>query len=251
MTTNSTLFDEEVHNYCIEHNFGIMFSIDGNEISHNKNRLCKNSKGSFYLIKNNFEFIKKFIDLSKRTQIKYILNPNNVEYFYDSMVYLTELNSSISFEFNYEELWNQEDIEIFQNQFDMYLKFYKQKKESIDFEAKNIEIENIVRSLNKNNIYKHCSAGESRFTVKYNGDIYPCSRFAAPDNEYLGNIYKSHKNLNCKDVGKCSEECAIRKFCNSQCIFINKLYTGKIQQPPKFFCDIQKIMFYNVTKVLL
>lgn len=250
MTTNATLFDEKVYNYCIEHNFYIMFSIDGNEVSHNKNRICQNSNGSFYLIKNNFEFIRKFINFSKGTQIKYILNPNNIKYFCDSMIYLSQFNTSISFEFNYEEIWSQENIDVFQKEFDKYLKFYKKKRESVEFKSNNIEIDNILKSLNKNNIFSYCGAGESRFTVKYNGDIYPCARFVIPNIDKLGGVYESHNELN-NNEEKCSEECVINEFCNCQCKFINKLYTGKLNKPPKIFCDIQKIMFYYVTKNIL
>ncbi|MDZ4957042.1 hypothetical protein GNF51_14790, partial [Clostridium perfringens] len=105
------------------------------------------------------------------------------------MLYLSELNAQISFELNYEELWSQEDIETFQDQFYKYLKAYKQMRKIQNFKAINVEIENMLRSINKTCLGSHCSAGESSFTVTQDGDIYPCSRFVASNEGNLWSIY--------------------------------------------------------------
>lgn len=251
MTTNATLFNEEICDYCIENNFTIMFSIDGNKISHNKNRLTNKSEGSFYLIEKNLNFITKFINTSKKSQIKYILNPNNINYFYESMIYLSKFNSPISFDFNYEELWKQEDIDIFQKEFEKYLKFYKEKREIIGSEFNSIEIERILKALSNYEINKYCNAGETMFAINFNGDIYPCSRFILEINGVLGNIYKNHKTIEMENNINYCNKCQIKKYCNAQCKFINKLYTGNILKPPKFFCDIQKILFYYIYKTFV
>lgn len=56
------------------------------------------------------------------------------------MIYLSQFNTSISFEFNYEEILSQENIDVFQKEFDKYLKFYKKERESVEFKSNNIKI---------------------------------------------------------------------------------------------------------------
>lgn len=77
------------------------------------------------------------------------------------------------------------------------------------------------------------------------------SRFILESNELLGNTCKTHKKIELQnDINYC-DKCSIKNYCNAQCKFINKLYTGNILKPPKFFCDIQKILFYHIYKTFV
>jgi len=93
MTTNATLFTEEMMNYVAEHNFGIMFSIDGPEEIHDINRKKADGSGSFKEAYANMAALAELYkqkNVKNRISVNMVINPQNdldkVIEFFDSDV---------------------------------------------------------------------------------------------------------------------------------------------------------------------
>lgn len=248
ITTNATLFNEEILGFMLYYKFNVKFSIDGCFKSNDINRKDIFGENSSIMIRKNLKYIKSFMKRSKSlSQIKYIVCNNNVNMFYESMSFLSTFNIPISFEINYEEKWNQEGINIFIYELNKYLQRYKELKKD---GAVCIEIESIIYSLAKNEKYKYCLAGEELFTFLPNGDYYPCARFISIDKFKIGNIFKDGFKLPINSIylstESCNTVCCIKNSCNNECKFINYLYTKDFNKTSKFNCTIQKLLNNSV-----
>lgn len=79
MTTNATLFDDEMIEFLVAHNFDITFSIDGPEHIHDINRKKSDGTGSF---RTAFQNLKKVADkygekAKKHIMINTVINPEH------------------------------------------------------------------------------------------------------------------------------------------------------------------------------
>lgn len=187
MTTNGTRLNDKIINYLIDHNVGIVFSLDGPAAIHNKNRIFKNGKGSFNIVYNNILKIYKKDIKYFRTNVGFstvITTDTELESFFDFF----NLNRSI-FEQNIFKLALENTIGsidrnvIYENQnfSRRMLSFYKEKLVNDDrsFNLFHLlfkrDLKSIVsREKNSDFLGRLCFPGQSRLIVDCDGTFYPC-----------------------------------------------------------------------------
>lgn len=77
ITTNGTLFNDEINAFLQKHDFNVLVSLDGPEEIHDRNRVfCSTGKGTFSTIMKNIEYIKeKYPILFKKIAFNAVLDP--------------------------------------------------------------------------------------------------------------------------------------------------------------------------------
>lgn len=245
MTTNGTLLDENKIKFLKEHNFQLLLSIDGDKITQDYNRPCKNhQKSSFDLITKNVPLLlENFPYLTFRATIY----QDTVDQMFNNYIYAQSLGfKRIFFAPNEREKWTKENIdklsvEIQKIFYYTLLNFQAGYKPFIYFEnmakafnlVKQMDIETIYPLKKKKtmNICNRCGLGTIYGSIGYDGTIYGCQEQDSKNNANnlfnLGNIYtgginkKKHKKLLKKFFNKKSSFCEDKKLC-ATCIIKNQ-----------------------------
>lgn len=68
LTSNLTIFNEEILNFLAQNNVKLRVSLDGNQEAHNKNRVFPNGEGSFSIVLKNLDtIINKYPDYARKS----------------------------------------------------------------------------------------------------------------------------------------------------------------------------------------
>jgi radical SAM protein with 4Fe4S-binding SPASM domain len=175
VTTNGTLLDESRLLFCNQNDIDIYLSIDGTKKAHEIGRG-----------RNSFKYMEKVLSLYKShpeipLKVQLVITPANVKYLYQSVLYLVGQDiDSINLNFDYENPWQDSDIELLHEQYHKayeYLVQWNARGGDIDFET--------YQKPNSLAPFFQCAAGRNRIAVSPQGFIYgcsmllPCSRKAA------------------------------------------------------------------------
>lgn len=178
ITTNGTLLTEDFLTEIERRNVFLCVSVDGNERS-NEERL-NGSKALYDMIEHNIITYAKRLD-AKRFRVRMTITPSKVGHLYENIGYLVKLGvKNIHFSPNYEEYWDDNNIEAF---FNAYQQLGNLCDEGIILEP--------FQSFRKNGVkkqgpYEHdCSFLP---TINSSGDVYYCPRYAGKRLEKLGHV---------------------------------------------------------------
>lgn len=225
VTTNGTVYTEEIKELLVNNKFSVLVSVDGSREVHDNNRKFVNGKGSFDTVLRNLKELSKYIRVEARPTITDVdtdlvdLYKRLIEYGFSASNF--EIVSSQEFPFNFGR-----DAEILQkriNDFaDFILEEIKQKRvlENISFAKRLFFIHNGNRRT------YCCNAGSKHFSLTPKGEIFLCHRFTnleqfkwgdvetGIDNEkresFLSEHHVSVRNEACKN-------CWARNLCGGDC----------------------------------
>lgn len=256
ITTNCTLIDDEIIKFFEENKFNVRVSIDGDEYTHNLNRVSMNKNINYETILNN---IKKIQNSKIEHSIRMTITENTIELLYKNILYFYNLGfKSYCLGFDTFAIWSEKKLEEMNTQLLKVADFYIDKLENneyivIDiFDGKFISI--IVDSENL-----FCSAGsKGHLNISSSGELYPCGFVINKNKWNIGTIndgldtYKLRKSIKssiAKDI-PCTE-CDIKFTCHSRkCGFLNYSQTNYLNKPSTNLCNIEK-MIYSVNKLVL
>lgn len=221
-TTNGIFFTNDMLYFFKENDIQISVSVDGKSETHDKNRIDKRGKGTYYKVKKS---LKK-------------LEENGIEYeirmTFDSQT-ISELAQNVKFlleNFNFSCLrwapdlfycrWNEEKVQILMEQYQNIMEYQKKLKKE---QAEKIAF------FNKDNFNKlgRCCGGITEINIDTKGDLYPCTYVCGNENFLIGNIKigldidsikRIHSNMQ-KSYMKC-ESCHNNAYCvGNRCKVIN------------------------------
>ena len=231
MTTNGTLVDDKIIEYILKYNFGLMVSLDGDEVIHNSQCPTCSGEGSFDDV---LKGVKKILEKRKTLTVRATLTHpvTNIKKLIDFFTKtgftrivlgpataIQEISNSYSFDkYDFDKLANQEE--------DMLPDIIESLRHGkipayfcFDFGLKLIA----NGAINCKPI--RCSASCTNFSVATNGDIFPCHRFNGMSQWKLGSLESGI------DIGKCRDfwlryndcikdhcgNCWAYPFCNGPC----------------------------------
>ena len=91
LTTNATIFNEEILAFLLENEFAIKVSIDGDREVNDINRVDCSGDSVYDKILANLVYLKEFEQKSGRfVQVTNVITGNNYDKYYESLVYLTK-----------------------------------------------------------------------------------------------------------------------------------------------------------------
>lgn len=135
LTTNATIFTEEILAFLLENEFAIKVSIDGDREVNDINRVDCSGDSVYDKILANLVYLKEFEQKSGRfVQVTNVITGNNYDKYYESLVYLTkELGFKIidtAIDVSY--AWSPEEMTILMNgirkSFDYFIEVAKKNQ---------------------------------------------------------------------------------------------------------------------------
>lgn len=274
MTSNLTLWTEEIRKFVDEYGFGILMSIDGCPEIQDMQRPAKNGRKMSDIVA---RWAQSLLMTRPNATARMTLHPVNVELLDRSIAYLSGLGfREITISAASYADWTTERFGVLREQLgsvmsrivDSYrglgcrinltvLKYYINKL--ICHRSDGCESD-IAR------INAPCGAGKGYMMIDYTGDIWPCHRFDGADTDAgadgafrLGNIFKSgfHKDLqnvflqmDHSKMRKVScDTCPVDPVCGGYCPAANLQENGNIYRPHDAFCAWSQMMYDTAESV--
>jgi uncharacterized protein len=197
MTTNGSLIDEEIANFLIEHDFGLVFSIDGPDYIHDRYRRTINGKPTHAMTMKGYQLIKE-LALEKHKQISISImcvtpppfNLFAIEDFFSSANGKIRLAFPSLFDTNFYDQFNMlDEMKVYRLQSDRIFEKY-----SDDLVTRKIENRNLIgraifeeglvflkkRSMDRMGFkvpsQGQCVPGSRKLFVSCDGYFYPCEK---------------------------------------------------------------------------
>lgn len=254
MTTNSTIFNDEMMEFMDKEMGNIILSLDGRKPVNDKVRIKADGSGSYDDILPN---IKKMI--SKRTPgktyyVRGTFTRANTDFYEDVMAMVNEGFREISIEpvvlpDEHPLSLREEDLEAIMENYDkLYEDMARRKREKDEeytFYHFNIDLNGGPC------VYKRisgCGAGFEYVAITPQGEVYPCHQFVGKEEFKLGSIYddsydaelgKKFKKAHIYNKPKC-RECWARFYCSGGCQANNFSFNGDMNIPYEIGCKMQK-----------
>lgn len=242
-TNGTTYFNPEVQSYIKKHRDKVEMgtTLDGCKECHDSCRKYHNGKGSYDDIAAG---IKHYItNYGKTPNSKLTLSPDNVKYFFQSMVHFMELGyTSVRSNCCMNVNWDRKSLETYYDQLIMFYDYIVENNSQFSSSQ--------MRDFENKNINSTCGIVNcAMLAIDVNGDIYTCMRFAKtaiPNRAPLiigtvengiteqGNIQMLYDRINCKPDVNC-ELCPISGGCEV-CPAYNYEITGDLTCNPRHSC---------------
>lgn len=254
--TNLTLLTPEMVAY-LDNEPAIILgtSIDGDQITHDGNRVYASGGGTYADVVKGLNMFQK-----KKLGIAVTITPLNqdVDLIYDHLYRLPNVDC-VSMDFIRSFNGTEYDIDNFDITYliDRYEKLAQNILNNIesgnsDYLIKIIKGADYFGSCIFSRIFKgtykvhRCDAGKSRLTVNYEGDIFACSVMYGNSDFRIGNIYrgietarqKNFKVVSTKTNNQCSS-CEIRNACGGECYVNAYLKKGNFYTPLESMCKLK------------
>lgn len=253
MTTNGTIWDDEIMKRIVEKKVDLSISIDGDEKTHFTNRVSVNGSN---LYEKTQKTIRSLIDNNIPFAVRMTVATNNVSYFCDNVDYFYKMGiKHINAALNEFENWSADSLRELDEQMRRLDDWY------IEHIDDGILLDMYDGRLGELLVYRpryFCSAGrKNHFVITADGKIYPCN-YVANDNVWeIGDIYSgidSERFEALKDkffikALACSD-CGVRHACiSTRCGFKNYKLTGWLNKANDDLCNLEKIMIRHTKSV--
>lgn len=234
LTSNGTIFNEDIYSFLLRNKFSLKISLDGNEQVNDINRKDIKGQGSYNLVKENLKYLRRYeINTNKVVQISNVLTKNNYRHYYESVKFFVE---ELGFKyidtgFDSNEKWSIKDIDELKDIFDNILKYYLECAKLGNEFVWGI-LEDVLDGMD--NVFRlySCGAGIISFYVSFDGKYYLCPAMlkkqyclgsvneCETETKFMKFVKKYDQNLK-TDSLKCST-CKIEPYCmNRECIAMN------------------------------
>jgi uncharacterized protein len=252
LTTNGTVFNDEVLELLLHNNIRIQVSIDGPENIHNSHRKFLNGQGSYENVVANVKKLSEYFDVSARVTI--------TDYDIDLIKMYEELEnkgfSRVKIECASDKSLKENSNEL--NSFSKRLRIFAQyfidniKHRKIiyftDFltHLKNLHFGNKPSSF-------PCQTGVSKYAIATDGSIYFCHRFNNIPEYKWGDVYNGLENekrinflsnhqFSVRANEKCNSCWALRA-CGGTCYHASYTECGDTNLISNSYCEFRKQIF--------
>ncbi|CAH1059047.1 radical SAM/SPASM domain-containing protein [Paenibacillus pseudetheri] len=259
ITTNATLFNQNINNFFIENNFSLKISLDGSQYYHDLNRLTINGGASYEAITKNMDsFITYQRTLKKPVQVSMVISKNTYQGFFSNIKHLLSLGFRLfDTTINFNDNWSLEEFKQLKIEFEKTADFYAQKAKSGQWFCWTFIDKGIKPQLRTRKNY-FCGAGATSVFVNTAGDLFPC--FACfKDEALIGTLSDGFRNKSVerfkhykRNLSDTCLKCEIKPYCTvCDCLMMNLEMTGDFHNVPMIFCELEKIRYELIQKLLL
>ncbi len=244
MTSNGTLFNNQVNDFITNNRIKVQISIDGDQKTNDFNRYYLNGKGAFNNAISKTAKLRNLLQLNARATI----TPYNLDLvsIYKSLHDLKFNQIMLSPAFNYfedESSFNK----LAEGYTDLFSYELRNIKNSCFLEVRqNKMFMQLFKRIHFSKKIDHsCGIGRNLFAIDVDGSIYPCQRFVGEYDFRLGNINDITDLSELKKVDydtrneKC-EVCWARNLCLGGCSHENYLATGSMNSHATGYCNYFK-----------
>lgn len=241
LTTNGTLFTDDIVEYLLENGIYVLLSLDGSKESHDKNRVYHNGNGSFDTIMRNLEHIQdKYPDFFSLLSVNAVIDPNNdfsgTNAFFNTSGLLSQVTVEMNTvsEFNIkDEVQYSEDFKV-TNDYESckaylnMLGYLPEEPVSRLYQLQKGKVNIIYKTLRPFRMEGdtmhpggQCMPGVSRLLLDVDGNFYPCER-VSEESEIMkiGNVddgIDMEKARYLLNVGRITEQECIGCYASNLC----------------------------------
>lgn len=243
ITTNGTLIDNEIMKLILDNNVGVNISVDGNQRTHDFNRIFKDGSGSFDKV---IQCIKEFKNNGYNNILaRMTLSKTGISSLQDDISFLWDVGFNEIFldlvETDKEELAvDEKDIATVNLQIGSIFELMKEEYLKTQNNSKVLRNITDVYSFIDQRLIKEACMYYNPFTIQFksNGEIYKCCRAIGKDSLFAGDVehgvnwggyYRNYSyNSGC-------EQCWAKRLCGGGCHLVKNR---------KAHCAFSKIMYY-------
>lgn len=226
LTTNVLLLDDEVIDFVIANEIGVILSLDGRKEVNDRHRILNNGAGSYDLI---LPRIKKMVEHNPVSYyVRGTFSRQNLDFASD-LEHLVELGfDCVSLEpavgpengFAIQESDLPQVLEEYERLTELLLNYHRQGKH-IHFFHYNLNLQKGPCLAKRST---GCGAGIEYLVITPEGDIYPCHQFVGEDDFYMGNLQEGQVDRKIRSKfetnqlrNKDCKRCWVRYFCGGGC----------------------------------
>lgn len=252
VTTNGVLLNDEIMDFCNKEMGNVVLSLDGRKETHDRLRTCRNGKGSYDLIVDNF---KKFAE--SRNQKDYYMRGTYTSYntdFSKDIIHMADLGFK---ELSIEPVvcdpsepyaLKEKDLPVLKEQYEILanemLKRYRNGN-GFTFYHYMIDLDAgpcIVKRVSG------CGVGTEYMAVTPSGELYPCHQFVGDEKFLLGDIWKGVTNTDVlEEFNGCNvyshnecKDCFAKLYCSGGCAANAYHSTGSVNGIYEFGCELHR-----------
>ncbi len=267
MTSNLTLFTDEIRDFVDEYGFGLLMSIDGCPEVQDAQRPSKNGRKMSEVVEH---WARSLLRTRPRATARATIHPDYANRFLDNVRYFHEIGfQEVAVSLSEYHLWDGDSLDTLQRQVADIVDFvHERHRAGDDFNltlfkytiAKLIDQRATGRENNIEFQNTPCGAGKGYMMVDYTGDIWPCHRFDGADTAAgaegsfrLGNIFNGNFNhelqkgfidFDHETIHKDScTKCPVNPICGGYCPAANLSDTGSIYTPHDVYCGWSQMMY--------
>ncbi|MBK6941557.1 MAG: SPASM domain-containing protein [Planctomycetes bacterium] len=267
MTSNLTLFTDEIRDAVDRYGFGLLMSIDGCPDVQDAQRPAKNGQKMSAIVEH---WAKSLLRTRPASTARATIHPKYADRVFDSMRYFKEIGfREVSVSLSEYHAWDEAALQALQHGIAQTVDFCHQQHRAGDpFEltlfrytiGKLIHPRATGRDAEIGFMPSPCGAGKGYMMVDYTGDIWPCHRFDGADAAAgagggfrMGNIFGGQfdhalqKGFIDFDHSKMHKDsctrCPVNPICGGYCPAANLSDTGSIYTPHDVFCGWSQLMY--------
>ncbi len=273
MTTNLTLFTDEIRSFVDQYGFGVLMSIDGSPEVQDGQRPAKNGKPLSQVVE---KWAKSLLKTRPGSTARATLHPLNVSTMADSFEYLQSIGfSEVAISASDYGSWRENHFVALEAELKKIEEStYKGLCEGGSFipSSYRFYIDKLIKHRQSGNSdqiewsNQPCGAGKGYMMVDYTGDIWPCHRFDGADTDVgasgafrLGNVFSDgfndalqgafidfdHTTMH-KDI---CNTCPTNPVCGGYCPAANLSDTGSIYTPHDTFCTWTQMWYASANRL--
>lgn len=253
ITTNATLFNQEIVDFLAAKNFSLKVSIDGNKEINDRNRISKANFSVHDKILSQLKFVK---DFEKRTnkivQITNVVTNNNYDSYSESVRYLVMelgfrlIDTGIDY---YSEWTDYEKVGLEKEVRKVFEFFIEMARQGKGFRWSMAELLVDINEKKRCEKFYACGAGIISSYVRHDGTLYACPG-NLDKNVSLGDIQSGFnqqkinwlKNFDDIDNQKCHNCSAFDCCAEKSCVMMNIGKTGSPHQPAPMLCWMRLLL---------
>ncbi len=254
MTTNGTIWDDDILQRVKEKQVNLSISIDGNEETHLKNRKSVNGMN---LYGKTMDTIETLLKNGVFFGVRMTVARNTVSDFFDNILFFYNIGiKRISAAINEFEEWDKESLEVLDDQLSKIDNWYVEHiDEGISIDLYDGKWGEVIVCRER----RFCAAGtKNHFVINSDGKIFPCSYVVDDSVWEIGSIDTGIDERGFKEIlgkylirEKACPDCNINYCCiSTRCGFKNYKLTGWINKASANLCNIEKIVIKHNKKVL-
>lgn len=254
MTTNATLFNEEIEIFIKKNKISITVSLDGNKETNDLNRFYANKKSAYN------DAVTKIQNIKDHITVRATIAPPDLDIFKNITYIIQELDVRRVAWAEADNLLTDHDYDIL---FDKTLPLLNEMKKLIadgnyqEVRKYHTFIE-LLKKLNSDGLRsKGCGSGTNLIAVDIDGKIYPCHRFVGINDTVLGNVELDetaktdfYSNASLTNFEYC-RDCVARGICGGGCINENYYAGGNINTPSEKHCKYRRALFDKVLDIYI